>query len=94
MDRYLQMNDGTILKDSYALESRYGLIVNILDESYNIIKAFSLLTDQEAVRKILYHYYKAELTFEGYTNIVSIQIDRDRITAILTKEKDGANDGE
>ena len=88
MDQYLKMADGTILKNSYARESQYGLYVYILDAEYNMISAFSLLTNTEAVREITFHYYKAELVFEGYTKLVSIQSEGERIIAMLTKEKD------
>lgn len=95
MDQYLKMADGTILKNSYARESQYGLFVYILDAEYNnMISAFSLLTNTEAVREITYHYYKAELVFEGYIKLVSIQSEGERIIAMLTKEKDGVTDGE
>lgn len=93
MEQYLKMADGSILKNSYARESQYGLYVYILDAEYNMVSAFSLLTNTEAVREITYHYYKAELVFDGYTKLVSIQSEGDRIIAMLTKEKDVSGNG-
>ena len=88
MDEYLKLNDETVLKDSRAIESQYGLFVYINDPDYDIIKAFALLSDKAATQRITFYYYKAELVFDGYTKIVSIQSEGERIIAMLTKEKD------
>lgn len=86
MDQYLKLNDGTILKDSRAMEGVTGLYVNIQDPDTNLIAAFGLLSDPDKTARIVYHYYKAELTFEGYTRIKSIQDEGGMITAMLKKE--------
>lgn len=86
MDQYLKLNDGTILPESRAMEGVNGLYVNIQDPETDLITAFRLLSDPEKTAQIVYHYYKAELTFEGYTRIKSIQDEGGMITAMLKKE--------
>ena len=92
MDEYLKLNDGTVLKDSRAIESQYGLFIYINDPDYDIIKAFALLSDKAATQRITFHYYKAELVFEGYTGIASIAAEQTRIVATLIKEGTGKDE--
>lgn len=92
MDQYLIMNNGVVLKDSRAIESQYGLFVYINDPDYDIVKAFSLLTDKLATNRIVFHYYKAELVFEGYTGIASIAVEQTRIVATLIKDGAGKDE--
>ena len=89
MDEYLKLNDETVLKNSRAIESQYGLFVYINDPDYDIIKAFALLSNKAATQRITFHYYKAEVVFEGYTEIASIAIEQTRIVATLIKEGAG-----
>lgn len=85
MDEYLKLNDDTILKNSKARESKDILFVYIEDgTTFN--EAFNLLSNAENVKKIIYHYYKSELSFEGFTRLVSMQDDGNRIIAVLKKE--------
>ena len=83
---YLKLNDGTILQESKAYETGTGLIVIIHDETIDIVKAFSLLSDSEKANEITYHYYKADLIFNDYTEIQSISKDKAGISAILEKK--------
>lgn len=91
MDQYLKMNDGTILAESKAMEGVNGLYVNIQDPDTDLITAFGILSDPNKTKKIVYHYYKADLTFEGYTKIKSIQDEGAMITAMLLKGEDEGN---
>ena len=92
MDEYLKLNDETVLKDSRAIESQYGLFVYINDPDYDIIKAFALLSNKAATQRITFHYYKAEVVFEGYTEIASIAVEQTRIVATLIKEGAGKDE--
>lgn len=86
MNQYLTMDNGVVLKDSHAHESQYGLFIYIDDPDYDIIKAFALLSDKAATQRIRFHYYKAELVFDGYTGIESIAKEKTRVIATLVKE--------
>lgn len=86
MDRYLKLNDETVLKNSHALKDRNTLLIYIEDEDVDFVGAFGLLSDPEKVSTIIYHYYKAELTFEGFTKLTSLTDEGYRILATLRKE--------
>lgn len=89
MEEYLLLNDGTVFHDSRAYETGTGLYVYIGDKETNIVDAFSALSNPDATSKIKFVYHKAELIFEGYTEIKSIQDDGTRITAFLFKGEEG-----
>lgn len=86
MDRYLTLSDGTDLKNSHALQDRTTLFVYIEDEDVDFKKAFGYLSDPEKVSHIVYHYYKAELIFDGYTKLTSMTDEGGRVLAVLRKE--------
>ena len=87
MDEYLKFGNGETVKGK-ARQNFDTLFVYLEDETMNLYQAFALLSVQENVQEILYHYYKADLVFEGFTRITSLSDDGHRITAVL--KKDGA----
>ena len=88
MNEYLKLGNELILKDSKARENHDTLFVYIEDKTIDFKKAYKLLSNQKNVEKITYHYYKADLIFEGFTKITSLQDDGYRIIAVLKKEVD------
>lgn len=86
MERYLKLNDGTILSDSQAYDDGKGLNIIIGDKSLDILQTVLLLSNKENTQKIIYHYYKVELVFDGYTKLVSVRDEGTMITATLKKE--------
>jgi hypothetical protein len=86
MERYLKLNDGTILSDSQAYDDGNGLNVIIGDKSLDILQTILLLSNKENTKRIIYHYYKAELVFDGYTKLVSVRDEGTIITVTLKKE--------
>ena len=91
MDEYLVFLDETV-HAGRARENGDILFVYIEDKPVDLSKAFYLLSDPENVKKITYHYYKAALIFEGFTELTSIQNDGNRIISVLKKGE--LNDGE
>ena len=87
MDEYLVFGNGETVKGK-ARQDFDILFVYLEDETMDLYKAFALLSVQNNVEQIRYHYYKADLIFEGFTRITSLNDDGHRITAIL--KKDGA----
>ena len=87
MDEYLVFGNGETVKGK-ARQDFDILFVYLEDETMDLYKAFALLSVQANVGKIRYHYYKADLIFDGFTRITSLNDDGHRITAIL--KKDGA----
>lgn len=94
MDEYLKLNDETVLKDSRAVESVDGLFLSIKDSDYGIVDVFNKLADPSKTKKITFHYYKVELVFDWYTQIVAIQDEGSLISAVLKKGKVGTVNGE
>ena len=86
MDRFLKLNNGTILSDSQAYDDGKGLNIIIGDKSLDVLQTVLLLSKKENTQKIIYHYYKAELAFEGYTKLVSVRDEGTMITVTLKKE--------
>lgn len=86
MDEYLKLKDETILADSKAYETGDSLYVLIKAPGMSIVEVFNLLADPEKTGSIVYHYYKAELVFDGYTDIESIAKEKTRVVATLVKE--------
>ena len=87
MDEYLVFGNGETVKGK-ARQDFDILFVYLENETMDLYKAFALLSVQNNVEQIRYHYYKADLIFEGFTRITSLNDDGHRITAIL--KKDGA----
>lgn len=87
MDEYLAFGNGEEIKGK-ARQDFDTLFVYLEDETINLYQAFALLSVRENVETIRYHYYKADLIFEGFTRITSLNDDGHRITAVL--KKDGA----
>ena len=87
MDEYLTFGNGETVKGK-ARQNNDILFVYLEDETMDLYKAFALLSVQANVQEIRYHYYKAELVFEGFTRITSLNDDGNRITAVM--KKDGA----
>lgn len=87
MDEYLKFGNGETVKGK-ARQNNDILFVYLEDETMDLYKAFALLSVKTNVAEIRYHYYKAELLFEGFTRITSLSDDETRITAVL--KKDGA----
>ena len=87
MDEYLVFGNGETVKGK-ARQDFDILFVYLEDGTMDLYKAFALLSVQVNVEEIRYHYYKADLIFEGFTRITSLNDDGHRITAIL--KKDGA----
>lgn len=94
MDEYLKLNDETVLKDSRAVESVNGLFLSIKDPDCGIVDVFNKLADPSKTKKITFHYYKVELVFDGYTQIVAIQDEGNLISVVLKKGKVGTVNGE
>lgn len=90
MDEYLAFGNSQEVKGK-ARQNDDILFVYLEDKTMDLYQAFALLSVQENVEKIRYHYYKVDLIFEGYTRITLLNDDGNRITAMLVK--DGANDG-
>lgn len=88
MNECLTFSNGTVIPGK-ARESGNNLFVYLYGTSME--NALALLTVPENVESIIYHYYKVDLTFVGYTTLVVTNNDGFRITAML--EKDGANNG-
>jgi hypothetical protein len=86
MERYLKLNDGTILADSQAYDDGKGLNIIIGDKSLDILQTVLLLSNKENTQRIIYHYYKVELVFDGYTKLVSVRDEGTMITVTLKKE--------
>ena len=86
MERYLKLNDGTILEDSQAYDDGKGLNIIIGDKSLDILQTVLLLSNKENTQRIIYHYYKVELVFDGYTKLVSVRDEGTMITVTLKKE--------
>ena len=91
MEQSLTFNDGTICKDSHAMESGNGLYLYFYG-GISMMDVIRILSDSNKTSRIQYTYWKAELVFDGYTKPVMINDDGTAITAMLVK--DGANDGE
>ena len=87
MDEYLVFGNGETVKGK-ARKDFDILFVYLEDETMDLYKAFALLSVQANIGEIRYHYYKADLIFDGFTRITSLNDDGHRITAIL--KKDGA----
>lgn len=87
MDEYLVFGNGETVKGKVRQDFDI-LFVYLEDGTMDLYKAFALLSVQANVEKIRYHYYKADLIFDGFTRITSLNDDGHRITAIL--KKDGA----
>ena len=87
MDEYLVFGNGETVKGK-ARQNNDILFVYLEEETMDLYKAFVLLSVRANVNEIRYHYYKAELVFEGFTRITSLSDDGNRITAIM--KKDGA----
>ena len=87
MDEYLAFGNGETVQGK-ARQDFDTLFVYLEDETMNLYQAFSLLSVRENVEQIRYHYYKADLIFEGFARITSLSDDGHRITAVL--KKDGA----
>lgn len=85
MNRCIKLNDGTILSDSQAYDSGNGLTVIIGDKSLDILHTALLLSNKENTQKIIYHYYKVDIVFDGYTELKSVQDDGKQIVAMLVK---------
>ena len=90
MEQSLTFNDGTICKDSHAMEMGNGLYV-YFGGGLSIIDVLLILSDNDKTSRIQYNYNKVTLIFDGYTKPVTINDEGTAITAILAK--DGANDG-
>lgn len=88
MNEYLKFSNGKVIPGK-ARESGNNLFVYLYDTSMD--DALALLTVPENVETVVYHYYKVELTFTGYTRLVVANNDGYRISAML--EKDGVNNG-
>lgn len=91
MEQSLTFNDGTICKDSHAMESRNGLYL-YFGGGISMMDVIRILSDSNKTSRIQYTYWKVELVFEGYTKLVRINDEGTAITAMLVK--DGANNGE
>ena len=91
MEQSLTFNDGTICKDSHAMERGNGLYL-YFGGGISMMDVILLLSDSNKTSRIQYTYWKVELVFEGYTKPVMIYDEGTAITAMLVK--DGANDGE
>ena len=91
MEQSLTFNDGTICKDSHAMESGNGLYL-YFGGGISMMDVILLLSDSNKTSRIQYTYWKVELVFEGYIKPVMIHDEGTAITAMLVK--DGANDGE
>lgn len=89
MNEYLKFSDGSVIP-GHAREGINALFLYLEDTGMEAAQA--LLSDPENVKTIIYHYYKVDLTFEGYTQLAAINEDGGIITAML--EKDGADNGE
>ena len=90
MEQSLTFNDGTIYKDSHAMESGNGLYL-YFGGGISMMDVILLLSDSNKTSRIQYTYWKVELVFEGYIKPVMIHDEGTAITAMLVK--DGANDG-
>ena len=90
MEQSLTFNDGTICKDSHAMESRNGLYL-YFGGGISMMDVIRILSDSNKTSRIQYNYWKVELVFDGYTKPVMIHDEGTAITAMLVK--DGANDG-
>jgi hypothetical protein len=88
MDEYLKFGNDEIIPGK-ARESGNNLFVYLYDTSMD--DALALLTVPENMETVIYHYYKVELTFTGYTKLAVANNEGYRISAML--EKDGANNG-
>ena len=85
MNEYVKFADGSIIP-GHARKGVNALFLYL--EGISKEAAQSLLSDPGNVKTIIYHYYKVDLVFEGYTELSVINQDGDIITAML--EKDGA----
>ena len=90
MEQSLTFNDGTIYKDSHAMESGNGLYL-YFGGGISMMDVILLLSDSNKTSRIQYTYWKVELVFEGYTKLVRINDEGTAITTMLVK--DGVNDG-
>lgn len=91
MNEYLKLSNGTIFPNSKAYEDGTGLEVIIADDDIRKVRdAFSV---KDNAKQIIYHYYKVDLVFDGYTNLISTMRDGNRINVRLVKEvtKDGGD---
>ena len=88
-NEYLKFGNGSVIPGR-ARENGDILFVYLLDTDMKT--AAELLSDPDNTATIIYHYYKVDLTFEGFTEVNAINKDGSRIIAML--EKDGAGNGE
>ena len=88
MNEYLTFSNGTVIPGK-AREDVNVLFVYL--EGISMANAQTLLSNPDNVKTIIYHYYKVDLTFEGYTRLAVINDDGYRIIAML--EKDGVGNG-
>lgn len=88
MEQSLTLNDGTVLKNSHAMESKSGLYFYLGDSDLTMQTALQLMCDPNKTEKITYTYGKVTLKFTGYTQIDSIRNEKVAITGILVKPVD------
>lgn len=88
----LIFSDGTELEKSHALKGRHELYIYVEDSEKTLTSVFTILSYPEKTKRIIYKFDNVELTFDGYTKLISIRDEGNGITAIL--EKGGLTDGE
>ena len=82
----LQLNDGTVLADSYAICS--GRLFFYLS-GVTMAEAFALMNDPEKTCVIISRRYGTEQEFDGYTDLVNLTKEDDgRITGSLRRGTD------
>lgn len=81
----MTLNDGTVLKSSYAYEVN-GKLYLYIRAGMDIVQVFNLLADPEKTAVIECDRYGAKATYEGYEAITCVSDEGDgMITASLRK---------
>lgn len=70
----ITLNDGTVLNGS-ALDSPDGSYVLIYITGITIIEGFQLFSDPDRTAHIVYTSYGNEITYDGYTDLSSINTE-------------------
>lgn len=73
MDRVLELNDGTTLKDSYAIAASGKLWIYVHNQAVSMADLFALLNDPGKTEKITGREYGVETEWTGYTKLFCVR---------------------
>ena len=80
----LTLNDGTVLQNSYAVETMDNLFLYIRN-GMNIIQVFPLVTDQDKISEIRYEAAETAVIYGGYTVLQSITTEHGGMISVVLR---------